>query len=90
MAKLTKRGLRMEKDDQGGVALRSEYQVRLGIEKKKDEPGYRRWMECDNTIDAYNAVAVLIRDMAEAMDQPLDHVVAVIATVLLAPKGMNS
>lgn len=81
------KGLLIEKQEQGSVAPRREYQVRLAIEKLKGEDGYRRCLQASTVTDGYHGVAVLIRDMAEATEQPVDHVLAVLATILLAPRG---
>lgn len=66
---------------QRGVAA----EVRIHLEKLPGQADYHRSIEASSVPAAYNGVAVLIRDMAEMMEQPLEHVVAVLATVLLAP-----
>ena len=70
---------------QKGVAA----EVRIVLEKLPGEATYRRSMEASNTIAIYNGLGVLIRDAAKMMDQPLDHVVAVLATVLLGPEAIR-
>lgn len=60
-------------------------ECRILIEKLSGQAEYRRSIEARSVPDAYNGLAVLLRDMAEMMEQPLDHVVAVLATVTLAP-----
>lgn len=64
-----------------------EDQVRIYLEKKAGEAGYRKEVEASSITAAYNALAVLIRDLAEATEQPLDHVVSVLATILLTRKA---
>lgn len=70
---------------QNGVAA----EVRIRLEKLPGQAEYRRSIEASSVPAAYNGLAVLVRDMAEMMDQPLDHVVAVLATVLLAPAAQR-
>lgn len=60
-------------------------ECRILIEKLPGQAEYHRSIEARSVPDAYNGLAVLLRDMAEMMEQPLDHVVAVLATVTLTP-----
>lgn len=60
-------------------------EVRITLEKLPGEAGYRRNIEASGPMAVYNGLGVLIRDAAKMLEQPLDHVVAVLATVLLAP-----
>lgn len=64
-------------------------ECRIYLEKLPGQEEYRRSIEARSVADAYNGVAVLLRDMAQMMEQPLDHVVAVLATVLLAPHALQ-
>lgn len=73
----------LNQDEAQQFAMAAE--CRIFLEKLPGQEEYRRSIEARSVTDAYNGIAVLLRDMAETMEQSLDHVVAVLATILLTP-----
>lgn len=79
-------GSRRERERREAIARdRAGDEVHIRLDKLPGRDSYKREITASSTTAAINGLAVLIKGAAELMEQPVDKVFAVLATVLFAP-----
>lgn len=64
-------------------------EVKILLEKKAGESNFHRTLEASSASVALNGIAILIAELSMLLQRPVDSVLAMLATVLLAPAGEN-
>ena len=65
-------------------------EVKILLEKKAGESVFHRTLEASDASAALNGIAILIAEFSMLVHRPVDSVLAMLATVLLAPAGEDT
>lgn len=79
--------VREQEQKEEAVRARLMDQVHILLDKKSGHERYSREIAASCTEALINGVAVLIVETAEVLNQPVERVFAVLATVLFAPSA---
>lgn len=79
--------IREQEQKDAAVRERLMDQVHILLDKKPGRTRYSREIAASCTEALINGLAVLIVESAEVLDQPVERVFAVLATVLFAPSA---
>ena len=65
-------------------------EVKILLEKKAGETVFHRSLEASDASAALNGIAILIAEFSMLVQRPVDSVLGMLATVLLAPAGEDT